>query len=89
MNPAEDKTGPKSGRVLPVMNVGEMDGGAEPLAETLRRFNCLDRHLREIDRHQDISKVHFFHGDKIDQERAINLSLLVKDNSFLAHNRKT
>ena len=67
------------------MNVGEMDGGAEPLAKTLRRFNCLDRHLREIDRHQDISNVQFFHGPSTNLLPAAHLSLIAKIDSFLAH----
>ena len=71
------------------MNVRDMKVGAESMSQMFRRLNGPNGYGREIDRHQDISNVHFFHGDKIDQERAINLSLLAKDNSFLAHNRKT
>ena len=80
---------PQIGGILPVMNVRDMNVGAEPLSQIFRCLNGLNGYGREIDKHQDISKVHFFHGDKIDQERAINLSLLAKDNSFLAHNRNS
>jgi hypothetical protein len=71
------------------MNVRDMNVRAEAMSQIFRRLNGLNGYGREIDRHENISNVHLFHGDKIDQERAINLSLLVKGNSFLARNRKT
>src|SRR5262249_50895964 len=73
--------------VLPVMNVNEMNTRIESMSQTFRCLNGLNRYRREVDRHQNISNAQFFHGSKVDHQQRINLSLLVKGNSFLAHNR--
>ena len=69
------------------MNVNEMNTRIESMSQTFRCLNGLNRYRREVDRHQNISNAQFFHGSKVDHQRRINLSLLVKGNSFLAHNR--
>jgi hypothetical protein len=37
-----------------------VDGRIEALAQTFRRFDRVNRHFREVDRHQNISKLSFF-----------------------------
>src|SRR5262249_45464084 len=69
------------------MNVNEMNTRIESMSQTFRCLNGLNRYRREVDRHQNISNAQFFHRLKVDHQRRINLSLLVKGNSFLAHNR--
>src|SRR5215510_9815812 len=69
------------------MNVNEMNTRIESMSQTFRCLNGLNRYRREVDRHQNISNGQFFHRSKVDHQRRINLSLFVKGNSFLAHNR--
>src|SRR5215475_13378146 len=69
------------------MNVNEMNTRIESMSQTFRCLNGLNRYRREVDRHQNISNAQFFHRSKVDHQWRINLSLLVKCNSFLAHNR--
>src|SRR5215471_12084215 len=69
------------------MNVNEMNTRIESMSQTFRCLNGLNRYRREVDRHQNISNAQLFHGSKVDHQRRINLSLLVKGNSFFAHNR--
>ena len=68
------------------MNVNEMNTRTESVSQTFRCLNGLSRYRREVDRQQNISNARFFHGSKVDHQRKINLSLLVKSNLFLAHN---
>ena len=65
------------------MNVNEMNTRIESMSQTFRCLNGLNRYRREVDRHQNISNAQFFHRSKVDHQRRINLSLLVKGNSFL------
>src|SRR5215472_1545856 len=69
------------------MNVNEMNTRTESVNQTFRCFNGLNRYRREVDRHENISNAQFFHRSKVDHQQRINLSLLVKGNSFLAPNR--
>ena len=46
-----------------MMNVHKMNGGAKTLGQVFRGFDSLDRHLREIDRHENILNYCSFHVD--------------------------
>jgi hypothetical protein len=70
-----------------VVNVREMNAGVELVSQPFRDLNGLNRYAREIDRHQNISNAQFFHNLTMNSSIEINLSLLVKGNSFLAHKR--
>src|SRR5262245_37581829 len=66
------------------MYVYKMNRSAEALGQPLRSCDGLNRHLREIDRHQNISDAQFFHGWNMTRAAKVSMSLLVKSNSFLA-----
>jgi hypothetical protein len=61
-----------------------MDVSAKPPGKTLCGFNCLDRHFREVDRHQNISNAQFFHGNTMNSSVLAGLALLAKTDAFFA-----
>src|SRR5262245_51593511 len=71
------------------MYVCKVNGRAEALGQPLRGCDSLNRQLREIDRHQNISDAQFFHGWNMSRPSEVRISLLVKSNSVLALARAT
>jgi hypothetical protein len=61
-----------------------MDAPAKPQAKTLCGFNCLDRHLREVERHQNISNAQLFHASSMNSSVPAGSALLAKTVAFFA-----
>ena len=71
-----------SGRVIKLVNVRKMNGRAKTLSQTLRGFDRLDRHLRKIDRHENVPNTLCFHIATMNSRRDRGSPSLAKGRAF-------